>query len=242
MIQHILDINVGLKDILDNTFGLFKNIVSLEFEKTFTKFILMKKKKYTGLLSMKDGKNIAKIFSRGTEDAKKTSIKLSKQTYLELVNIIFTNNSDQNVIEYIEKLRDHIYNDDIDLKDILLITRVSKPIASYKSLTLAGRLADRLIKEGKLLPIVESEKKVGTRLEYIVTKINDKNEGILLEEVNNNWNRDYYWEVQIFAPLKRVLDCTHPHIDWSKYDIQKIKKVRIKKNDTTKIDTIRRSR
>ena len=218
MNKHIVQINDGLKQILDNKFGLRKNIVSLEFEKTFKKFILMEKKRYTGLLSMKDGKKIDKIFSRGTEDAKKSSIKLSKKTYLELINIIFKENSDDKIIQYVKDLQYHIFHDEVDLTELLLITKVSKTIESYKTLPLAARLADRLIAEKKILPIVESEKKVGTRLEYIVINVNGQNEGVLLNEANGRWSREYYWEVQIWAPLKRVLVCTHPHIDWSEFD------------------------
>jgi len=218
MDKQIIEINDLLKSTLDTEYGLHRNIVYLEFEKTFSKFILLEKKRYTGLLSMKDGKEINKIFSRGTEDAKKSSIKLSKKTYLELIDIIFKDNSDENVIKYIEQLRHHVLYEEIDLKDILLITKVSKTIDSYKTLPLAARLAKRLIEEKKILPIVESEKKVGTRLEYVIVKREDKNEGLLLEEANGEFDRDYYWRVQIFAPLRRVLDCTHPHIDWSTYE------------------------
>jgi DNA polymerase elongation subunit (family B) len=218
MNKHIIDINDRLKERLEEKFGLHKNIVYLEFEKTFSKFVLMEKKRYTGLLSMKDGKEIHKIFSRGTEDAKKSSIKLSKKTYSELINIIFTNNSDNNVLEYIQNLQHHVLYDNVNIEDITLITKVSKPIESYKTLPLAGRLAKRLIDEKKILPIVESEKKVGTRLEYVVVKRGEKNEGLLPEECNGEFDREYYWRVQIYAPLKRVLVCTHPHLDWSFYD------------------------
>lgn len=219
MNKTIVDINNELKLRLNTNFGLRRNIVSLEFEKTFSKFILMEKKRYTGLLSMKDGKAINKIFSRGTEDAKKSSIKLSKKTYLELINIIFNSSTDAEIIEYIKKLQHMLLYEPVDLKDLLLITKVSKEIESYKTLPLAARLADRLIREKKILPIVESEKKVGTRLEYIVVNENGKNEGKLIEE-KPEFDRDYYWRVQIFAPLRRVLECTHPHIDWSRYETE----------------------
>ncbi len=81
-----------------------------------------------------------------------------------------------------------------------------------------SRLAKRLIESGDLLPIVEGEKKIGTRLEYIMIDNHGVNDGVLLEEYQGNFNRNYYWEIQVYAPLRRILECAYPTIDWFEYN------------------------
>lgn len=215
----IEEINNVLREKLDTDVGLRKNIVYLEYEKHFSHLILLEKKRYTGILTMKDGKAINKIFSRGTEDVKKGNLKLSKQTFNELTLKLFDDNfTVKDAIEYIKQLRYKLAYDIIDPEHLVLVNRVSKQIEHYKTLSLHARLAKRLIKTKVILPIVESAKKVGTRLEFIVVDVNGKNEGILLSEFKGEWHREYYWQVQIYAPLKRLLKIAHPTVDWDKFD------------------------
>ena len=219
MEKGILDINKGLKDILDNQHRLVRNIVSLDYEKKYRRFILMEKKRYTGQLCMKDGKEIDKIFSRGTEDVKKSNIRFTKKAFKELTTKLFDDSfTKEDAIKYIENLRGYVRNHIIDPGDLTITTKVSKEIAHYKTMSLSARLAKRLIEEGKLAPIVESEKKIGTRLEYIIVSQNGKNEGVPLDEYTGEWNRDHYWEVQIYAPLKRILETVFQDVDWNQFD------------------------
>jgi hypothetical protein len=87
-------------------------------------------------------------------------------------------------------------------------------------MNIVSRLAERLIKEGKLLPIVAGEKKVGTRLSYIQywNSSTRQGEGLLLEEYKGSFHREYYWEVQVYAPLRRVLECAFPSVDWNEFN------------------------
>lgn len=216
--ERIVDINEKLKSFLDRNFSLRNNIVFLEYEKHFNKLLLLDKKKYTGILSMKDGKELNKLFSRGTEDIKKSNTRIGKRIFTELVHKVFDDAfTEEKAIDYIKGLQKKIRYDDIEPSDLIITTKVSKPIEEYDTLTVSARLADRLIKAGKLLPIVAGEKKVGTRLEYIIYNNNGVNDGLLLEEYTNNFNRDYYWEVQIYSPLKKILECVYPKVDWKYY-------------------------
>ena len=212
-------INHELKTQLDVQFKLKNNIVRLDYEKKFKKFILLEKKRYTGILCIKDGKKVDKIFSRGTEDVRKSNIKLAKKYFTELSKLLFDSEfKEKDAIEYIKKLRKHIQHDIIDPENLLISIKISKEIEHYKVLGIGARLAKRLIAEEKIAPIVESEKKVGTRLEYILVRRQNKNEGVLLEEFDGNWDRDHYWMIQIYAPLKRLLRCVFPTVDWDDYN------------------------
>lgn len=223
--EGIVKLNDLLRSYLNAHVGLRKNIVSLEYEKHFSHLLLLEKKRYTGVLSMKDGKPCNKIFSRGTEDVKKGNMRITKEYFNTLTKHLFSDSfTPTKAMRFIEDIKQHIMNDTIAPKELILINRVSKQIKNYKTLSLHARLADRLIKAKKILPIVESEKRMGTRLEYIVVDHHGKNEGILLEEYTGIWNRQYYWDVQIYAPLRRLLECAYPDIDWGKYEIEEEQK------------------
>ncbi len=212
-------LNDALKTFLDMHIGLRKNIVYIEYEKHFKKLMLMEKKRYTGLLSMKDGKPINKVFSRGTEDVKKSNTQLGKKTFTEFVSLLFKDDfSLVDANKYIKTLQNKLRYDDIDPEQLLITTRVSKSMDNYKVMSSHSRLAKRLIESGDLLPIIEGEKKVGTRLEYVMIDNRGVNDGVLLSEYKGNFNRQYYWTTQIYAPLKRLLKCTYPKEDWDRYD------------------------
>lgn len=214
----IKDINKLLTVHLDNDIKLRKNIVQLEYEKHFDKLLLLEKKRYTGHLSMKDGKPIDKLFSRGTEDVKKNNTILGKIVFKECINKIFDNSfTSSQAIEYIKSLRNKIRYDDIDPDNLIITTRVSKTIDHYKVLSTHSRLAKRLINSGDMLPIKESEKKMGSRLEYIMIDNDGVNDGVLLSEYQGNFYREYYWDVQIYAPIKRLLECVFKDVDWNEF-------------------------
>ena len=217
--KQIVEINARLKEHLDTQFRLRKNIVFLEYEKHFKKLLLLEKKRYTGLLNMRDGKVVSKIFSRGTEDVKKSNTRLGKQHFLELVAHLFGDEfSESKAVKYVADLRTALRTKEFSPEELLITTRVSKRVENYKVLSSHSRLAKRLIASGDLLPIVEGAKKIGTRLEYIMIDNHGINDGVLTSEYTGNFNREYYWLVQVFAPLKRLLQVVYPKTEWGEYD------------------------
>lgn len=217
MSKMIDEINQKMKDRLDTEFGLRNNIVKLEYEKMFSHFILLEKKRYTGRLSMKDGKPFNKAFSRGTEDVKKSYIVYGKQKFKEIVDKVFSGMTCGEAEQYIMDLRDKVLSKDVDISQLVLTTKVSQDPSKYKTKQMHVRLAERLIAQHQLLPITESNKRMGTRLEYLVTKVDKKQEAILVSEYDDNIDWSYYWEKQIYPPLRRVLDIVFPHVDWPVY-------------------------
>lgn len=218
----IKQINEKLSTFLDDEIGLIKNIVFLEYEKTYKSLILLEKKRYSGLLTMKDGKAVDKIFSRGTEDIKKSTTRLGKKIYVDLaMKILRFELNEETAIKYVEDLRHDIFTREIDPNDIAITSRISKELHTYKVDTMQVRLATRLINEKKITPIVVSEKKMGTRLTYVVIQNPTnpkKNEGMLLEEFDGTWHKEHYWKKEFFAPIRRILECVYPNVDWMKYN------------------------
>jgi len=215
-------INKSLAEYLENKVGVVDNIVLLQYEKKFSKLIMLDKKRYTGRMVIYDGKPTNKLFSRGTENVKKNTIKIARTAIIELINMIIDGDmTKQQAKLWVETLKNKLFYGTITPDDIITMIKVSKPTDKYVAKPVHVRLAERLIAEGKLLPIVEGKRTWGTRLDYIIVKdhATGKQEGVLLEEFNGNWDKDYYWDVQVFAPIQRILDVAWPDEDWSVYEV-----------------------
>lgn len=230
MAELIIDLNKDFVNYVENEIGVHNNIIFLEYEKKFKNLIMQDKKRYTGLVTESDGNKTDKIFSRGTENIKKNTITFARTAITELITSIvreeMTDVKDAHT--FIKELKQRVETEDIDPEDLLILTRVSKSPHKYKSKAVHVRLAERLIAEGKLQPIDEGSS-WGTRLRYITIKdpVTEKNEGLLLEEFTTGcWDRDYYWDVQIFAPLQRALQTVWPDEDWKVYTVAEIEKRR----------------
>ena len=92
-------INFQIKSYLDKFFNLNKNIVYLEYEKKFNKFILLEKKRYCGIMTYMDGKEINRIFYRGLEVIQKSTIEYTRKKIEEVLKYIMIENVSKDFIK-----------------------------------------------------------------------------------------------------------------------------------------------
>lgn len=215
-------INDNLKSSLDADFGLANNIVYLEYEKRFSKLLMLEKKKYSGILEMKDDKPVDIVYSRGTTDVQKSNTAYGRDTYIQAIKLIFEDGSDVNkLVNFVQKIQKDLYAGKVDASNFVKHIRVSKSPEEYKVDSVNKRLVVRLLAEKKILPIVSSAKKIGTRLDYVIIMKNGRNEAILLDELVGNVDFEYYWIKEVYAPIKRVLTVAYPQVDWDIYESEK---------------------
>lgn len=220
--EHINTINRLLNTGLNEDFGLLTNIVQLEYEKKYGKFLLLEKKKYSGLLSMKDGVAVNKLFSRGTTDVMKSNTSFGREAYIKAIELIFTDDmTEQKMVEYLKSIQKQIYANEVEPERLVKHIRISKSIDEYKVDSINKRLVTRLLNEKKILPITTSVKKIGTRLDYIIIKQNGRNEACLLDELTGTVDFEYYWVKEVYAPIKRICKVVFPNSDWDQYDSEK---------------------
>ena len=226
------DLNLNLKNFIDNNFKLENNVIYIENEKKFKKFILIDKKKYSGYLVEMDNKKVSKIYSRGTENVRKNTIKITKEKMTEAIELITIKNKNSSYMKkWIKDLKEYVLNNkNISAPDIMIRTKISKPIHKYKNKTVHIILAEKLIKEGKMLEAVESKNSWGSQqINYIITDTTNKQEAVLASEFKNKWDRKYYWDVQIYAPLMRILKVCYPKENWEEHNIIMFEKMQLKK-------------
>jgi DNA polymerase elongation subunit (family B) len=180
---------------------------------------MVDKKKYTGQMMWLNSKDVNILFSKGLEDVKKNTIKITKIAIIELIKKITFEKQDKNkIIEWLEKLKKRVLTSDkITKEDIVISTRISKPTYKYVSKPVHVILAERLINEKKLLQPSEGNDAWGTRITYIITETYPKQQAIEVNEFNGKWDKLHYWNVLIYAPINRVLQTVWPEHDWQSY-------------------------
>jgi DNA polymerase elongation subunit (family B) len=225
-------INKDIKKFLKSFAGIDENNVYLEFEKTYERLLMIGKKKYTGHMTWIDGKPTSKIFSRGTENVKKDTVGYTRQYIVELTEMLVRDKVPlEEVVKWVEERYNEIKVIDLPITDLTVTTRVSKPTKQYKTETLQVRIAKDLIKRGLML-----EPNVGktnaTRISYIITDAKEEYEveledgtkatkyrigGVHVDDFDGKWDREYYWDVKIYAPFKRLLEVAFKDEDWDRF-------------------------
>jgi len=227
--EAILNLNKKLSTYLNRKYGFKQNIILVEYEKKFRKFIMLDKKRYSGHLIEIDDKPVNSVLSKGTENVRKSSIVYTRTAVEKLLNLLLRKDKDSVYCrKWIQKLKKQILEDEIPADKLSITMKLSKPISSYKSKPPHVRLAEKMIEENKILETHEGKHVWGQKIEYIITDSKNKNESILLEEFNGTWDRKYYWDVQVYAPLMRILKVAWPDETWEQETILLFEKIKMK--------------
>lgn len=230
-----IDLNKALSRYLSEIYSITDNIISIEYEKKFRKFLMLDKKRYSGHLTEIDRKKVDTIYSKGTENVRKDTIEFTRRKFVECLDLILK--KDKNLIfmiDWVKNLKKLVFLEVVEGKDLSISKKVSKPISEYKSKPPHIRLAEKMIKSKEILETQKGKHTWGEKIEYIVTDNDDKEGLILSRNFENKWDRNYYWQVQIYAPIYRLLCISFPEHDWIQYDEVKVIK-RTKKRRQLKL-------
>jgi len=225
------EINIKLTDYFRKNYSFTSNLIILEYEKKFKKFIMIDKKRYIGHLVEVDGSKVDSILSKGVENIRRNTIEYTKEKMNELIDLLLKKDKSEKVIKkWLQKIKKEVLNENIPFKKLIINTKLSKATHKYKSKAVHVRLAEKLIKEGKILQPVEGKSSWGTQIKYIITSTTPKLDGILAEDADGTeWDRKYYWDTQIYAPLKRILKTVWPDSNWDEHNIMLMEKLEMKK-------------
>lgn len=213
--------NVMLNDEVKKIFSLSleKDLIDLEYEKKYEKLMLLDKKRYIGRLVWSNGKNVRLLHSRGTENVKKDTIKYTRKVFLEMIELILGGYACQEALDYVKKQRKEFFELETPIaEDFTIVKRLSKPMTDYKTFSRHVRLAKTLLKENKIVETKKMKVNWGERIYFIVTDAIDTNGQCLIENFKGKIDKDYYWRIQIFSPMRRILKVVYPDIDWDKYE------------------------
>lgn len=185
--------------------------MELLYEKIAKKIIFEEKKKYAYLKyeQNRDGKWISKVTTSGIETKRRNACKIVGKTLEKILDKILIENDIpgsiaivREAVSYLENLE---YHNPKDLDDILLSTKYSKEIESYKVIPIHIRVAQKMIARNEPLSI-------GDRISYLIVcgdgKFNLRAQNV--QEVlksNLEIDREYYIETQLLPPIDRFFKC-----------------------------------
>lgn len=224
--EMVIEINERLSKYLTKRYHVRSNIILLEYEKKFRKFLMLDKKRYSGHMTYIDGKTADNLLSKGTENVRKSTIDYTKKKVEECLTLITKKDKDARYMKsWVKKIKDDVLNGDLNAEELMITMKLSKPTSSYKSKPPHVRLAERLIKENRILETQEGKHVWGQKIEYIIVDSKDKDAIILAEDFKGEWDRKYYWDVQVYAPLMRILKAAWPERNWEEHNILMMEKI-----------------
>lgn len=134
-------------------------------------------------------------------------------------------------VPIVERVRDHILNDPLDIKEIRKSMSLSKSIKEYappkvkKDGTIGEDLAQ--VKIAKILKERGEQIEEGVRVEWYVVDASVSPQRIApAADYAGECDRFYVWESQVWPATKRLLEAAFPGHDWRQYDRVRPKKQR----------------
>jgi len=222
-LEVIDELNKKLSEHLIKKYKFTDCIVYTEYEKKFRKFIMLDKKRYSGHLVEIDGKKVDSILSKGTENVRKNTIDFTKNKVNECFDLLLKKDKDLKYMKkWLRNLKEYVLTEDIPGDQLSITMKISKPISSYKSKPPHVKLAEKMIADKEILETHEGKHVWGQKIEYIIVDNNDKSADgsvVLLRDFDGKWDRKYYWDVQIYAPLMRILKTVWPEENWEEHNI-----------------------
>lgn len=185
----------------------FVRPISLEFEKVYYPFLLINKKRYTGLYWTNAVKP-DKMDAKGIETVRRDNCRLVKNVVETCIHKILWERDVAGAVAYVkDRVRDLVQNK-VDLFDLIISKQISKSEESYDNKQAHVELAKRLReRDAGSAPVM------GDRVAYVIikgapgAKAYEKAEDPLYVLQNNiPIDTHYYLENQMRKPLERLFD------------------------------------
>ena len=188
---------------------IFPDPVSLEFEKIYFPYLLMKKKRYAGMYWTKPDKP-DKMDMKGLEAVRRDNCLLIRTMIQTCLHKILKEQDVPGAIQYVKQQVSNLLLGKVDMS-MLIITKALG--ANYKSKQPHAFLAARMFKRDP-----GSAPVVGDRVPYVYIKGNKKDPGYLKTENpiyamehSIPLDTNYYIEKQLANPLIRLFTCLMPN-------------------------------
>lgn len=196
------DIDKFLEKVNENMPG----VMELEMEGFYKRGVFITKKRYA--MVSEEGKMEVK----GLEFVRRDWAALAKKTQEKVLKAILHDGSPEEAAEIVQKVTKDVQQRRVELEDLIIHTRLKKPIGEYKAKGPHVAAAKRLRAAGK-------EIEPGMTIAYIVEKgsgsISDR--AIPVSEFGDKkYDPDYYVENQILPAVTRVMEV----LDYTKEDLR----------------------
>jgi len=231
-------------------FGIHNSQMDLKVEAVYDSFLLLGKKKY-----VKNEEGKLKIV--GLEARRRETLPFSAQKQTELLDLLMLKKATVNDIKlWVENLKEYVLSGKMTKEEVMLQIKLSKHVDEYQKKKKNKKTKEvELDDDGNeiLLPSVLAHIKVanwlkengikennlntwekGCYIKYIIINQSPKLEAKSIYQLEEGeYDRNYYWDVKVFAMMQRVLEVAFPEFDWSSYLVN-VKRTKGKKKERVK--------
>lgn len=193
------------KEAADYVSEHFIQPITLQFEKVYCPYLLMKKKRYAGLKWTNPDK-YEKLDTVGLETVRRDNCELVRHLITKVLQLILVKKSVQEAIDYTKSTISDLLMGRLDISMLIITKSISKKVDDYKNRQTHTELALKMIKRDPL-----TAPHLGDRVPYVIikatqgAKIYEKSEDpIYVLENNIPIDTKFYLERQLSKPLKRV--------------------------------------
>ena len=175
----------------------------LEYEKSYSSFLLLKKKRYAGY-KFEPGLP-PKLQIKGLEAGRRDYAPLLVDTQKKMLNILLLERDVQKACDFVKGVVHDLMNGKIPLEKLIMSKKLSRPPKDYKATAAHVNLALRLAVEAP-----ETAPISGDRVDYVIYRSGSSkvSESACLPSEIGKFALDveYYLEKQLKGPLMRILE------------------------------------
>lgn len=181
----------------------FLKPVFLEYEKTYSPYLLLKKKRYAGY-KYEPGLP-PKLHLKGIEAVRRDYAPLLVRTQKKFLDYLIIKGDKEKACEYVRNVVQDLFKDKLPLTEFIMSKKLSRDPSEYKSKAAHVELAIRMAKIDKTTAPL-----AGDRVQYVVragTGLISKRACVPSDITNGKYvlDREYYYQKQIKAPLLRLM-------------------------------------
>lgn len=192
--------------------------LKMEYDKGFSRLIVVSKKRYAGLITFLDGHFLEeqKMYVAGLEYKRTDWCKFARDKQYELIKWLLQPDL-PNVLDvkaWLLRQKEKIFNHEVTLEEIAKSEKITKPLEEYNGRYLNKIVALQMEADGK-------EVYVGDKVVYFIRSVNIKNQPN--PEPDYKWDgryaEMYYWNHMIYPALQRILEAVYKNVNWQGYNV-----------------------
>mmetsp|Transcript_5646 Transcript_5646/g.21260 ORF Transcript_5646/g.21260 Transcript_5646/m.21260 type:complete len:1105 (-) Transcript_5646:57-3371(-) len=196
------------------TAKLFKVPIKLEFEKVYTPYLLLSKKRYAGLLYTQPETHDY-LDMKGIETVRRDNCMLVRNTIDTCLRLLLIKKDKQKSINYAKQVIEDLKRNRIDLSMLIISKSISRKLSDYKVRQPHVELAKRMMKRDP-----SSAPRLGDRVPYVIVqkskgaKLFEKSEDpIYALEHSVPLDVEHYLTRMLHRPLKDIFTPVMKNVD-----------------------------
>lgn len=196
--------------------GADSSDIAIEYEKRYSRVLVTASKRYAGKFAVYKGKPAGDDVAfdvKGLEIVRSDVNRLARSLQRDVINRVLAGEDDSALWAFARAERERFMTEDVELENLILAKRISKPLREYKADSPQIRVAKWMIANGY-------DVAVGQKIPYLIRRNGTEAHPSQIK-TSAEIDRLTYWNDHIYPPTARVLDAAFPTRKWKALEVDK---------------------